>query len=183
MRSMSHPQSTPIEARAARVPARTMSLDATRPQDAARPRFAEISTAFPTVPESVAAARRFVAVSLRRFGFADDTIDRAILVTSELVANAFATGRPPIRIRVRSVTDTRAMVEVTHGADDALTDEDELGRDGLQLGAAARRVVDSMATRWGARPFGSGVMAWFEIDDPAPAGSAGAGPHVSTSPA
>ena len=39
--------------------------------DSARPRFAEISTAFPTVPESVAAARRFVAASLRRFDFSD----------------------------------------------------------------------------------------------------------------
>jgi hypothetical protein len=134
--------------------------------DSARPRFAEISTAFPTVPESVAAARRFVAASLRRFGVSDDTIERAVLVTSELVANAFATGRPPIRIRVRSVAPGRAMVEVTHGVEDAPADERAAEAVRLQLTPAARSVVDSTAPRWGIRPSGEGVMAWFEIDDP-----------------
>jgi anti-sigma regulatory factor (Ser/Thr protein kinase) len=151
--------------------------------DATRPHFAEVSTAFPTVPESVAASRRFVAVSLRRFGFADDTIDNAILATSELVANAFTEGRPPIRIRVRSLADGQAMVEVTHGVDGPPTaeDEGEAGTDPLHLTAAARRVVESMASRWGARPSGPGVMAWFEIDDPAQTGAAGVGTDTSAS--
>jgi anti-sigma regulatory factor (Ser/Thr protein kinase) len=139
--------------------------------DAARPRFAEISTAFPTVPESVAAARRFVAASLRRFDFSDVAIEQATLATSELVANAFGEGRPPIRIRVRSIADGRASVEVNHGVDADPTDPDAVGAD-LQLTAAGRTVVDSMATRWGSRPTGSGVLAWFEIEDPARTGAA-----------
>jgi anti-sigma regulatory factor (Ser/Thr protein kinase) len=132
--------------------------------DATRPRFAEISTAFPTVPESVAAARRFVAVSLRRFDFSHEAIERAALVTSELVAHAFEAGRPPIRIRVRSIADGRALVEVTHGVEDEPADEGAAA-ERLQLTPAGRAVVESMSARWGIRPSGAGVMAWFEADD------------------
>jgi anti-sigma regulatory factor (Ser/Thr protein kinase) len=138
--------------------------------DDARPRFAEISTAFPTVPESVAAARRFVAASLRRFDFSDDAVEQATLATSELVANAFGQGRPPIRIRVRSIADGRASVEVNHGVEGDPTDPDSVPA-GVQLTAAGRTVVDSMASRWGSRPTGTGVVAWFEIDDPARSGA------------
>jgi hypothetical protein len=135
--------------------------------DPSRPRFAEISTAFPTVPESVAAARRFVAVSLRRFGFSDQSIEHATLATSELVANAFAADRPPIRIRVRSTAAGRATVEVTHGVDaDVLDDRD--ADDEIHLTDAGRTVVESMVTRWGSRPVGAGVMAWFDITDDLP---------------
>jgi hypothetical protein len=138
-----------------------------RPMDGApaQPRFAEISTAFPTVPESVAAARRFVAASLRRFEFSDDACERAILATSELVAHAFTAGRPPIRIRVRSISDRKLAVEVTHARDDDAPLPREVE---LELTTAGRAVVDSMASRWGARPAGGGVMAWFEIEDVAP---------------
>lgn len=138
--------------------------------DAARPRFAEISTAFPTVPESAAAARRFVTASLRRFDFSPDALEQAALVTSELVATAFAAGRPPIRIRVRSVADGRAIVEVTHGVDDAPLDDSEEPAECLHLTPAGQAVVESMATRWGTRPSGTGVLAWFEIDDGPPTG-------------
>jgi anti-sigma regulatory factor (Ser/Thr protein kinase) len=139
-----------------------------------RPRFAEISTAFPNVPESVAAARRFVSVSLRRFAFSEPAREQAVLLTSEFVANAFATGRPPIRLRVRSVADGVAVVEVTHSTgDDIAADHDE-PRDPadtangahLKLTQAGRAVVEAFATRWGSRPSGSGVLAWFEISDP-----------------
>jgi anti-sigma regulatory factor (Ser/Thr protein kinase) len=133
-------------------------------EDLARPHFAEISTAFPTVPESVAAARRFVAASLRRFDFSDPALEHARLATSELVANAFETGRPPIRIRVRSLAEGKAIVEVTHGVGDAPT-EGARDSDVLRLTSAGRTVVESVASRWGSRPAGAGVMAWFEIDD------------------
>ena len=152
--------------------------------DAGRPHFAEISTAFPTVPESVAAARRFVTASLRRFDFSADALEQAALVTSELVAIAFAAGRPPIRIRVRSVTDHRALVEVTHGAEDVPLDEhddehDEESTEWLHLTPAGQAVVDSMATRWGTRRSGTGELAWFEVDDvPPPGGGARPGTAV-----
>jgi anti-sigma regulatory factor (Ser/Thr protein kinase) len=134
--------------------------------DLARPRFAEISTAFPTVPESVAAARRFVVAALRRFDFSDAALEHARLATSELVANAFETGRPPIRIRVRSLAEGRAIIEVTHGVEAEPTEGAPDG-DVLHLTSAGRTVVESMASRWGSRPVGAGVMAWFEIDDDA----------------
>jgi anti-sigma regulatory factor (Ser/Thr protein kinase) len=148
--------------------------------DVARPRFAEVTTAFPTVPESVAAARRFVVASLRRFGFSPDALDHARLVTSELVANAFAAGRPPIRIRVRSVADGRAIVEVTQGSDEEPSDESDEDVERLHLTAAGRAVVESLATRWGTRASGVGVVAWFEVDDPAPP-PGGSGLHRAVS--
>jgi anti-sigma regulatory factor (Ser/Thr protein kinase) len=130
--------------------------------DPVRTRFAEISAAFPTVPESVAAARRFVAASLRRFGFEERALERAVLLASELVANAYATGRPPIRLRVRSIDDTRALVEVTHTG----TEE----RDLAPMTDAARTVVEALADRWGSRPAGDGTVVWIEVsrvDEPA----------------
>lgn len=144
--------------------------------DRARPRFAEISTAFPTVPESVAAARRFVDATLRRFELAEEARERAVLVTSEFVAHAFITGRPPIRLRVRSIAEGRAVVEVTHAADAGpgadrdleSLDVDPLNGARLDLTPAARAVVESFATRWGSRPSGDGVLAWFEIAEPVP---------------
>jgi len=149
--------------------------------DAARPRFAEISTAFPTVPESVAAARRFVSVSLRRFDFSDAAIEDARLATSELVAHAFTTGKPPIRIRVRSLDDGKAIVEVSHGVDAEPT-EDGADGDVLHLTSAGRTVVESTASRWGSRPSGSGVVAWFEIDDDTRT-TTSAGTTATTAPA
>ena len=107
-------------------------------------------------------------MSLRRFEFSDDAVERAVLVTSELVAHAFAAGRPPIRIRVRSIADGRAMVEVTHGVDDEPADEGVAEAIRLQLTPAARAVVDTVAERWGVRPSGTGVMAWFEVGDGEP---------------
>ena len=150
--------------------------------DATRPRFAEISTAFPTVPESVAAARRFVAASLRRFDFSEAAVDDAVLATSELVAHAFTTGLPPIRIRVRSVAVGRGLVEVTHGVDGDPMDEDDTPSDDLHLTPAARCVVESVSSRWGSRPSGSGTMSWFEVTDPAATDATGTGPRSVASP-
>jgi len=150
--------------------------------DAARPRFAEISTAFPTVPESVAAARRFVSVSLRRFEFSDAALEDARLATSELVAHAFAAGRPPIRIRVRSLDDGKAIVEVSHGVDAEPT-EDGADGDVLHLTSAGRTVVESTASRWGSRPSGGGVVAWFEIEDETVTTGTSAGTTATASPA
>jgi hypothetical protein len=134
--------------------------------DPSRPRFAEISTAFPTVPESVAASRRFVAASLRRFGFDDESLERAMLVTSEFVANGFRMGRPPIRLRVRSISDDRAVIEVTHGTDrEPDNDVDATDDEQLHLTPAAHTVVEALTERWGSRPSGAGVVAWFEIRD------------------
>ena len=78
-----------------------------------------------------------------------------VLATSELVANAFAAGRPPIRIRVRSLAD---------GQGDRRGDPRRRRRarrrrrrrtaDGLHLTPAGRTVVESMAARWGIPPVG-----------------------------
>lgn len=146
---------------------------------AARPRFAEISTAFPTVPESVAAARRFVAASLRRFDFSDDGVEHAQLATSEVVASAFETGRTPIRIRVRSLAEGRAIVEVSEGEGvDGEPTEDDAAADGVHLSGVGRTVVESIASRWGSRPSGAGAVVWFEIADAgAPVGGA---PHAAS---
>jgi anti-sigma regulatory factor (Ser/Thr protein kinase) len=110
----------------------------------------------PAEPRAVADARGFVAGALRSRGTDEAVVQRAVLLTSELVTNAVLYGRPPIRLRLRH-TARHAIIEVYDGT--AVlprrlrpTPEDEHGR-GIQL-------VASLAERWGTRPLPHGKSVW-----------------------
>jgi len=72
-------------------------------------------TSFPGLPTSVAAARRFVAASLRacpEVTVSDEVIDRAELITSELATNAIRhtrSGDPGQTFTVHVQTDRRGI--------------------------------------------------------------------------
>ncbi|MEJ5868631.1 ATP-binding protein [Pseudokineococcus sp. 5B2Z-1] len=94
-------------------------------------------------PSQVPHARHWVLEHCARIGLGEDGRFAVELVTSELVANAYQHGRPPVRVEVR-------------GADD----EPEGGRRGVQDGGGAPlvlRVTDH----------GTGAPAVRDADDDA----------------
>lgn len=114
---------------------------------------------------SVALARRFVKQSLASWGI-DEPLDDALLVVSELAANALTHANSSYRIRL-SATPVALRIEV----DDAgagtpepqpLTDTEEHGR-GLHL-------VDALAASWGMEAAETGgKRVWAELALPATA--------------
>jgi CheY-like chemotaxis protein len=116
---------------------------------------------------SVAVARDFVRETLAEWGI-DDPVDDALLVVSELAANALTHAESSYRVRL-SATALALRIE---GDDDGngtpeprpLTDTDESGR-GLYL-------VDSLAASWGMEAGdGEGKRIWAELALPAAAGA------------
>jgi anti-sigma regulatory factor (Ser/Thr protein kinase) len=110
-------------------------------------------------PRAVSEARAFVAAALESRAVHPTVVQRAVLLTSELVTNAVLYGRPPIQLRLRQ-TARHAVIEVYDGT--AVlprklrpTPDDEHGR-GLQL-------VASLAERWGTRPLAHGKSVWCMV--------------------
>lgn len=122
------------------------------------PSFDHVDATFPGVPESVASSRRFVAVTLRRFGCDDQMTDDGVLLASELVANGLEHGNPPLRVRVRKLANGSARVEVTDSSDSWS------GGVASPAPGWGHRIVDRVASRWGWLSRAPGKRVWFEID-------------------
>jgi anti-sigma regulatory factor (Ser/Thr protein kinase) len=108
---------------------------------------------------AIAEARRTVAEHLAQWELSQDVVDEVVLMTSELVTNAFVHGRPPIDLRLRR-TGSELVVEVRDRAvyrprRRRADDDDESGR-GLQI-------VSVLADRWGSRATGTGKSVWFSV--------------------
>lgn len=119
----------------------------------------EVSTVFPAVAPSAAGARRFVSAALHRWGFPDGFIDLVLLLTSELVTNAYRHGRSDTRVSVRCDED-RVRVEVRDkgGGEVRLRPLDSSRTDGRGL-----QIVDALAERWGHHSDSGGTVVWFEL--------------------
>jgi CheY-like chemotaxis protein/anti-sigma regulatory factor (Ser/Thr protein kinase) len=108
---------------------------------------------------SVSVARRFVRERLRDWGI-DGPLDDALLVVSELAANALTHARSSYQVRL-SATDHALRIEVDdQGAGtpepQPLTETEEHGR-GLHL-------VGALAASWGMESGdGGGKMVWAEL--------------------
>jgi anti-sigma regulatory factor (Ser/Thr protein kinase) len=109
---------------------------------------------------SASRARGFIEATLTGWGLPTETVDDAVLLTSELVGNAvrYCTGETTVRVmrrddRIRvQVRDNEARAPVLHSE---LSLDAESGR-GLQL-------VDVLAVSWGWQPIGPGKEVWFEL--------------------
>ena len=129
-----------------------------------RPEVARAVIDLPDDLSSVADARRFVKQQVAAWGITGP-LDDALLVVSELAANALTHARSSYRLRI-SATAMVLRIEV----DDAgagtpepqpLTDTEEHGR-GLHL-------VDALAASWGMESGESGgKRVWAELALPAP---------------
>jgi anti-sigma regulatory factor (Ser/Thr protein kinase) len=119
----------------------------------------EFSTVFPSVAPSAASARRFVAAALRRWGCPDDFIELVLLLTSELVTNAYRHAGTETRVSVRLDDDcTRVEVRDVGRGEPELRplDTDRVDGRGLQI-------VDALADRWGYHSNAGGTAVWFEL--------------------
>jgi anti-sigma regulatory factor (Ser/Thr protein kinase) len=105
-------------------------------------------------------ARSFVGEAMRSWHLPNDTIADAVLLVSELVTNALLHARsaPSVEVtlqdgRLRCVVsdDSPLVPRRRRYASDAAT-----GR-GIAL-------VETLASRWGSDPDGSGKRVWFELD-------------------
>jgi hypothetical protein len=129
-------------------------------------------------PGSVRTARLFVVDRLQEWG-ADDLVDQAALLTSELATNAVLHTRRPFTVRVaRSGPTVRVEVadrseEIPHlprhlalSPSDGASTGDVFGVDaeaGDRL-FSGLGVVDAVASSWGAEPRpGEGKVVWFEL--------------------
>jgi len=111
------------------------------------------------VAPSAASARRFVAAALRRWECSDDFIELVLLLTSELVTNAYRHAGTETRVSVRLDHDcTRVEVRDVGRGEPELRpiDTDRVDGRGLQI-------VDALADRWGYHSNAGGTAVWFEL--------------------
>jgi anti-sigma regulatory factor (Ser/Thr protein kinase) len=109
-------------------------------------------------PRSPGEARRFVDRQLRDHGVPEQALDAALLVSSELVTNAYQHGEGEIELRV-SVEDDHVRIEVIdagHRQAPAVRhrDTEEAGGWGLQI-------VDQLAAQWGV--FEGTTHVWADL--------------------
>jgi anti-sigma regulatory factor (Ser/Thr protein kinase) len=107
----------------------------------------------------IAGARQAVREVLS--GYADEVVETAALLASELVTNGIAFGDRAAILRIRPAAD-RVRVEVSDRNPSVMDlaplhpePEDESGR-GLLL-------VHELASSWGVEPRAAGKTVWFEL--------------------
>ncbi|HMG25906.1 MAG TPA: ATP-binding protein [Acidimicrobiia bacterium] len=119
----------------------------------------EVSTVFPSVAPSAAGARRFVAAAVRRWGCPDDFVELVLLLTSELVTNAYRHARTETRVSVRfDGASVRIEVRDVGGGEPELRPLDRDRVDGRGL-----RIVDALADQWGYDSGPDGTAVWFDL--------------------
>ena len=117
------------------------------------------SIRLPPDGRSTGQARRFVADVLSGAGITGETLDAAVLLTSELATNAVLHARSDLTVVV-TVSAGGVRVEV---ADEnprlpspVFVSVDALSGRGLQL-------VQAVASSWGIETHDSGKVVWFEL--------------------
>jgi anti-sigma regulatory factor (Ser/Thr protein kinase) len=110
-------------------------------------------------PTGVRRARQFVAEQCAEAGLCEDAREAAVLLTSELVTNAFVHGRSEARLAVYLGRDS-ARVEV---ADDSARTPEVQENDHHSLDGRGLQILHLGADRWGVRPEGPGKVVWFDV--------------------
>lgn len=122
--------------------------------------------ALPATPASVGAARRKVRELLGAWSVGDDTVDNALLVTSELVTNALThTASERIVCRLR-LSAGRLHVEVEDENRGGTLPFQRMPGPDEQCGRGLL-LVGILSSDWGVRdaPHGSGRIVWAELPD------------------
>jgi anti-sigma regulatory factor (Ser/Thr protein kinase) len=141
------------------VSAPTSRAQRRRDRDGAAFLKSELSAVFPSVAPSAGDARRFVARTLQERGCPDTVIERVLLLTSELVTNAYRHAGSDTHLSIR-YDDECIRIEVRDSGTGGvkLRPPDVNRTDGRGL-----RIVDALADRWGHRSDRDGTVVWFEL--------------------
>ena len=91
-------------------------------------------------------ARRFVERLLRRRGVPEQGVENALLVSSELVSNAYRHGEGEIELRL-DVLDDHLRIEVIDEGRDRAPAVREQGPD--ETGGWGLQIVDQLSLQWG----------------------------------
>lgn len=116
---------------------------------------------FPSDPQSVRAARRFVSSVV---GHSHPQHDILELLVSEVVTNGIChvEGDDPISVTVDTGPDqvTVAVRDTGHGIPHLRNPAPHC------TGGRGLNIVETLATAWGSRPWNSGTEVWFTLTRP-----------------
>ena len=105
-------------------------------------------------------ARRFVASAMKTWGLAD-LVERAELLTSEVVTNAIVHAHSPVHLVVEAHSSS-VVVEVKNAT--APTQVDVAGEEVAEADHGRGMVlVDALADRWGSWDVDGGKVVWFAL--------------------
>jgi GAF domain-containing protein/anti-sigma regulatory factor (Ser/Thr protein kinase) len=110
-------------------------------------------------PDAVPRARRFAVAALAGL-FADELVDDAALIISELVTNAFLHGEPPVVVRI-SAHAHLVHIEV---ADESRSAPMRGRPDSNAMTGRGMGLVESLSSRWGVAPEARGKKVWCELE-------------------
>jgi DNA-binding NarL/FixJ family response regulator len=113
---------------------------------------------FTADPQSVSAARRFIAGTLAEWELTE-LADTITLLLSELVTNAIVHAEAAPDVTVRLLRD-RVHVEVAD-ARSAILHAQELNE--TSTGGRGLALVEALATDWGSVAVGAGKVVWFDV--------------------
>jgi len=116
----------------------------------------------PNRPDSTPAARAFLSRLLDGWGVAEDVIDDASLLTTELLSNAVRHGSGLITLRVE-VAGGEIHVRVH---DDAAGLPSVENVDASSTGGRGLFIVECVADEWGSDPDDAGKTVWFRLQTP-----------------
>lgn len=111
-------------------------------------------------------ARRHLTAAADDAGWDADLLDRALLLTSELVTNAVVHGRAPVELTIRDHSST-IRIAVSDGESKLPTVDGSRPDPAVQNGRGIY-LVDRIADRWGTTTSepGPGKSVWFELRHP-----------------
>jgi anti-sigma regulatory factor (Ser/Thr protein kinase) len=124
---------------------------------------------FSRSPTSASAARRFARAALR--GLADEIVDAAVLMVSELATNAIEHAESEFVVRL-----TRDAAEVRIEVDDDGPGRPRVLAPGLaDSSGRGVQIVEAMSRSWGVRSKPPGKTVWFTLSTTATPGHSGDG--------
>jgi anti-sigma regulatory factor (Ser/Thr protein kinase) len=114
------------------------------------------------LPASASAARtgrEFISAFCLRHHLSVAATDDAVLLTSELLSNAYLHARSATVLSV-ALLDRKLRVEVS---DDAETEPSPREPGPGATGGRGMRLIDTVAQRWGVQQRAGGKSVWFEL--------------------
>ncbi|MFF7356849.1 MULTISPECIES: SpoIIE family protein phosphatase [Streptomyces] len=112
------------------------------------------------VPEAVRHARRFTRRTLRTWGVAQDTMDAALLVVSELVTNALVHTGGQVRLDL-TLLNHRLRLAVADSSPRSPVKPASIGWEAT--GGRGIILVEAVSAAWGTLPVSGGKQVWADL--------------------